>query len=201
MNHFFIFTRMDTWKLGARSDIDRSTILPGGFHPLFVKGQPNSLCLHLTMPGLDRVGRGMIVTDYEGVSIPPIHITTSPCRTLEAAIETTIRTWERVVKYIETGTPDPSVKHLTDKLSFVDPEPTTSGLEVGEYIAYFLPEVPVCDQAEFIITQVTGVRPFTLANGHEQTVFKDGRGHVARYNPVNNRIVFPAVDIRQVILD
>lgn len=192
---------MINWSLGDNVCVDYTTVLKGGFYPLSVKGRPNAMRLHLGMPGLDRVGRGTIETDWDGEALnPPVQITTKPRATLEAAIEATICKWKRVVKYVQTGDLDKkSVRVAADQLMTV-PHPASPQppLEVGEYIAYLIPGIPAQFQSEFIITQVTDTKPFTLANGHHESVFKTGRGHVSRYDPVANRVVFPVVDIREV---
>jgi len=190
---------MINWCLGEDVDVDTMTVLKDGFHPMSVKGRPNALRLHLTMPGMDRVGRGTIETDWDGKPLcPPLHIRTRPRPTFEAAIEAMIRKWERIVKYVKTGELDRSVRTIVDELVDAKSPTRQEPLEEGEYIAYFIPDIPVEFQTHFIITQVTGTNPLTLANGHHETVFKSGRGHVSRYDPVENRIVFPVVDIRKV---
>jgi hypothetical protein len=199
---------MDTWSLGPHASVDTHTVLPAGFHPLAVRDRCDALRLHLTMPSLDRVGRGTIMTDWDGRPLTtPIPIITKSCETLEAAIGATIRVWHQVVAQGFTGvvmSDAAAVQRIVNQVTYPlllgDRDREHAPLEAGEYVAYFVPDVPVDEQAEFIITQVTSTNPFTLANGHHKSVFTTGHGHLARYNPSSNRVVFPALHMRDVVV-
>ena len=169
--------------------VDETRTLASGFHPLSAKDTPNGACLILNEPK-DTIATGWVVTDWNGDALTPRVPVTSEADTVEKAVHAVVKLWADIINSIRTGTAHDMpelVRALTPRTT---PHPMPA-LQVGEHVAYLLPDIPPFIQDKFVIAKVIGVNPLALANGHHKTIFASGRGEVARYNPTTGRVVFP----------
>ena len=196
---------MSNLVVGCVGEMVMDEMLPSGFHPIVAKCTPNGVRLHL-----DRIGEGegegeggkiegKIVTKWDGSPLcTPIVLDGG------SDAQSVVDTWCKVVSDIMHHSPDTDttvdvvVGALVNTPRTRPPEGTFR-LEVGDFVAYLIPDIPACHQSRFIVTQVTSLQPFALANNHHETLFASGRGEVARYNPSTKRIVFPVKNLRDVM--
>jgi len=181
------------WDLDTiGGELDRGVMLPCGAHPMFARGTPNGVCLHLESPDL-----GRIVTKWDGSTL-------SPPVSLEGP--SIPDKWSQVVRSIRVGDVDlDDVKLMASIIADVGaPDPSADDddfecLRVGDFVAYMIPDIPPSHQDHFTVTRVTNVSPLELANGHHKTLFSSGKGEVARYNPTTRRVVFPVKNLEDVL--
>jgi hypothetical protein len=193
-----IMAGVDMDHIGA--EVDTSRTLASGFKPLHARDTPNGLSLFIDAPDEHLVGTGWIVTGWDGEPLPQrLAIRTLPAHSVGDAVNKVIKLWAGLLQAMRTGTQSDLpelIRELSPRAAALD---TIDPLRVGEHVAYLLPDIPPFVQANFITTQVVGVHPLQLANNHHQTIFAQGRGEIARYNPLTDRVVFPLVQWRVVV--
>jgi hypothetical protein len=186
--------QQSSWELDTiGGELNRQVMLPSGFHPLYAKGTPNGVCLHM-----ESSDQASIVTKWDGsdMNIPIILKGSS-----------ILEKWAQAVQAIKMGNMEVDtedlnmmVSLLTDAdIDYKKEEPEFTRLEVGDFIAYLMPGIPPSQQDHFTITQVTGVSPLELANGHHRTLFASGQGEISRYDPESKRVIFPVKNITDVL--
>jgi hypothetical protein len=182
--------------VGPFGEIATGEMLASGFHPIFARHTPNGARLHLERSEGGRV-EGKIVTKWDGsaLSTPVV---------LEGGqdAQSVVSKWCKVVSDITNPVGDDEGVDVVVGALVTAQQPPPEGtfsLQVGDFVAYLIPDIPACHQTHFIVTQVVSLQPFALANNHHASLFASGMGEVARYNPATERVVFPVKNLRDVI--
>jgi hypothetical protein len=158
--------------VGPFGEIATGEMLASGFHPIFARHTPNGA---LSTPVVLEGGQ-----DAQSV----------------------VSKWCKVVSDITNPVGDDEGVDVVVGALVTAQQPPPEGtfsLQVGDFVAYLIPDIPACHQTHFIVTQVVSLQPFALANNHHASLFASGMGEVARYNPATERVVFPVKNLRDVI--